>query len=145
MSSTCRVTLKIVGPDLIIGRLKAIRDPRMRVLALVQALGEGDPVAWVEALASIIARAHLVDDADAMATVECVTHAAAEESLPYATRQQLYETATERNRPAVFGGQPSGRDPSPPEEAAGAGAGAAADRSATDVGREEGGGTHASP
>jgi hypothetical protein len=101
MSSTCRVTLKIVGPDLIIGRLKAIRDPRMRVLALVQALGEGDPVAWVEALASIIARAHLVDDADAMATVECVTHAAAEESLPYATRQQLYETATERNLPAI--------------------------------------------
>jgi len=48
------------GPDLIIGRLKAIRDTRMRVLALVQALGEGDPVAWVEALASIIARAHLV-------------------------------------------------------------------------------------
>jgi len=90
-----------VGPDLIIGRLKAIRDARMRVLALVQALGEGDPVSWVEALASIIARAHLVDDADAQATVECITHAAADEALPYATRQVLYETAIERNLPAI--------------------------------------------
>ena len=26
---------EIVGPDLLIGRLKAIRDPRMRILALV--------------------------------------------------------------------------------------------------------------
>jgi hypothetical protein len=73
----------------------------MRVLALVQALGEGDPAAWVEALASIIARAHLVDDADAIATVECIAHAARDESLPYATRQVLYETAAERNLPAI--------------------------------------------
>ena len=73
----------------------------MRVLALVQALGDGDPVAWVEALASIIARAHLVDDPDALATVECITHATADESLPYATRQTLYTTAVELNLPAI--------------------------------------------
>src|SRR5205814_10191929 len=91
----------IVGPDLLIGRLRAIRDPRMRVMALVQALSEGDPVSWVEALAGIIARAHLVDDPDALATVECITHAAGDEALPYATRQQLYETASERNLPAI--------------------------------------------
>lgn len=73
----------------------------MRVLALVQALSEGDPVTWVEALAGIIARAHLVDDPDALATVECITHAAADETLPYVTRQQLYESASERNLPAI--------------------------------------------
>jgi hypothetical protein len=90
-----------VGPDLIIARLKAIRDPRMRVLALCQALGEGDPAAWVEALASIIARAHLVADADAAETVEALTHAARDPALPYATRQQLYVTAVDKGLPAI--------------------------------------------
>ena len=69
----------------------------MRVLALVEALGQGDPAAWVEALSAIVARAHLVDDADAMETLQSVTHAAAEATLPYATRQRLYEAAVERN------------------------------------------------
>jgi hypothetical protein len=69
----------------------------MRVLTLVEALGQGEPSAWVEALAAIVTRAHLVDDADAMETLQCVTHAAAEPSLPYALRQRLYEAAIERN------------------------------------------------
>jgi len=90
-----------VGPDLIIGRLKAIRDMRMRVLALTSALGEGDPAEWVQALAAIIARAHLVDDPDALETVETITHAAAERSLPYATRQALYSAAAAHNLPAI--------------------------------------------
>jgi hypothetical protein len=69
----------------------------MRVLTLVEALGQGEPSAWVEALAAIVTRAHLVDDADAMETLQCVTHAAAEPSLPYELRQRLYEAAIERN------------------------------------------------
>ena len=73
----------------------------MRVLSLVGALGEGEPAAWVDALAAIVARAHLVDDADAMETLQCVTHAAAEPSLPYELRQRLYEAAVERNLPTI--------------------------------------------
>src|SRR5688572_19140796 len=74
---------------------------RMRVLALTSALAEGDPAEWVQALAAIIARAHLVDDADALETVETITHAAAEPTLPYATRQALYSAAVEHNLPAI--------------------------------------------
>ena len=73
----------------------------MRVLALVGALAQGDPEEWVEALAAIVARAHLVDDADAMETLQCVTHAAAEPSLPYDLRQRLYEAAVTRNLPTI--------------------------------------------
>jgi hypothetical protein len=73
----------------------------MRVLTLVEALGQGEPTAWVEALAAIVTRAHLVDDADAMETLQCVTHAAAEPSLPYELRQRLYEAAIERNLPTI--------------------------------------------
>lgn len=90
-----------VGPDLIIGRLKGIRDMRMRVLALVAALGEGDPGEWVQALAAIIARAHLVDDADALEMVETLTHAAADPTVSYDRRQELYEAAVERRLPAI--------------------------------------------
>jgi hypothetical protein len=90
-----------VGPDLIIGRLKAIRDARMRVLAMAAAFSEGDPGEWVQALAAIIARAHQVDDGDALETVETLTHAAAEPGLSYALRKQLYEAAIERGLPAI--------------------------------------------
>lgn len=90
-----------VGPDLLVERLKAIRDPRMRVLALVEALPAGDPASWVEAFAAVIARAHTDADADATETLECITHAAAEPTLPYATRQALYEAATARHLPAI--------------------------------------------
>lgn len=90
-----------MGPDHIIARLKAIRDARMRVLALIDALGQGDPTMWVEALAAIITRAHIVDDADAVEALETVTRAAANEALPYACRQRLYEAALERNQRAI--------------------------------------------
>ena len=73
----------------------------MRALALVAAFGEGEPVAWVEALAAIVTRTHVVDDADALETLETVTHAVADPALPYATRQRLYEAAVERNLPAI--------------------------------------------
>jgi hypothetical protein len=90
-----------VGPELLVARLKAIRDPRMRVLALVGALAEDEPETWVEVFAAIIARAHTEADADAAETLESITHAAAEPSLPYATRQALYEAAIARNLPAI--------------------------------------------
>jgi len=73
----------------------------MRVLALVEALGDGDPGAWVDVFAAIVARAHTVDDADAAETLEVITHAAAEPGLRYATRQALYEAAVARNLPAI--------------------------------------------
>lgn len=73
----------------------------MRVLALVEALGQGEPEEWVEALSAIVARAHLVDDVDAMETLQCVTHAAAEPMLAYAVRQRLYEAAVARGLPTI--------------------------------------------
>ena len=73
----------------------------MRVLALITALGEGEPSAWVEALAAIITRAHLVDDPDASETLESLTKAVGDEALGYERRKQLYVAASERNLPAV--------------------------------------------
>src|SRR4029078_4866768 len=92
MSSTCH-TIR-VGPEHIIARLKALRDPRMRVLALIEALCEDDPTSWVHALATIMTRAHVNDDADAAETLEAITHAAADPALSYRARQRLYEAAT---------------------------------------------------
>lgn len=90
-----------MGPDHIIGRLKAIRDPRMRVLALVEAFGEGEPEAWAEALAAIVVRGQLVDDADTQAALETLRQAAADPALSYATRQALYEAAAQRGHAMV--------------------------------------------
>lgn len=94
-----------VGPDNIITRLKAIRDARMRVLAVIEALGEaleqGEEEAWVETLAAIIARSHLVDDADAIEALESLTQATADPGLPYAARQRLYIAAIERGHASV--------------------------------------------
>ena len=73
----------------------------MRVLALVGALGQGDAEEWVDALSALVARAHLVDDADAVETLETLTHAVAEPSLPYDLRQRLYEAAVARNLPTI--------------------------------------------
>ena len=73
----------------------------MRVLAVVQAFSEGDPTSWVVALDNILARAHLVDDADTLLALECITHATADPALGYAARQRLYEAAIERNLPAI--------------------------------------------
>jgi hypothetical protein len=73
----------------------------MRALMLVEALGEGEPDSWVEAMAAILTRAHHVDDADAIEMVETITHAVADPSLPYAARKRLYEAAIEANLPAI--------------------------------------------
>jgi hypothetical protein len=90
-----------VGPDHLVGRLRALPDPRMRVYALIEALGGGDPGAWVQTLAALIERAQRSDDADVALAVQCLTHAAADPALPYATRQRLYEAAAERGLSAV--------------------------------------------
>ena len=73
----------------------------MRVLTLISALGEGDALVWVEALAAIVTRAKLVDDADAIEAVETITRATAEPTLTYQTRQRLYEAAVGRKLPAI--------------------------------------------
>jgi hypothetical protein len=85
-----------VGPEHILARLKAIRDSRMRILALVEGFQTGDPAAWIDVLAAVIHRAHSIDDADAVAALEAITHAAADPALPYVTRKQMYEIAVER-------------------------------------------------
>lgn len=90
-----------MGPDRIVDHLKAIRDPRMRVLALAQAFGEGEPTAWVDVLAQLVSRAHSGGDADALLAVQAITKAAAEPSLAYATRKGLYEAAVTRGAPAI--------------------------------------------
>ena len=90
-----------VGPERAVACLRAIRDPRMRVCALIEALGEGEPGGWVEALAALIGRAHGSDDPGAAIAVQSLIHAAADPALPYATRQRLYEAAIERDLRAV--------------------------------------------
>ena len=87
-----------MGPADVVARLKAIRDPRLRVLALVGALGDGDADAWVDALAAVITRAHGSDDADAAEALESITLATAEAAMAYATRQRMYEAAVTRNK-----------------------------------------------
>jgi hypothetical protein len=82
-----------MGPAQLIDQLKAIREPEMRVAALVQALSGGDPGDWVEAFAGIVRRAHTTDDADAAAALEAIAHAAGADRLPYPARQSLYEAA----------------------------------------------------
>jgi len=82
-----------MGPELLIDRLKAIREPEIRVAVLVEALAEGDPSHWVESFASIVRRAHTTDDPDAAAALEAIAHAAGADRLPYPARQRLYEAA----------------------------------------------------
>lgn len=98
MSSTChtiRVSIDFLG------RLRALRDPRMRVLALIEAFCEGDPTTSVHAIAGIMTRAHLQDDLDAAEVLETITHAAADPALPYDVRQSLYEAASSQQLPAI--------------------------------------------
>jgi hypothetical protein len=73
----------------------------LRVLALVSALREGDPTTWVQALATIMTRAHLNDDPDATEALEAITHAAADPTMAYDTRQRLYEAASRQQLPAI--------------------------------------------
>ncbi len=90
-----------MGPELLIDRLKAIREPEVRVAALIEALSHGDPGDWVEAMAGVIRRAHTTDDADAAAAVEAIALAAGADRLPYPARQQLYETAVRLGHPVI--------------------------------------------
>lgn len=90
-----------MGFEAIISRLKAIRDPRMRVLALIAALGEGDPTTWVHTLAAIVTRAHQHDDADAAEAMLALTQATADAQLGYEARQRLYEAARRAELPAI--------------------------------------------
>ena len=73
----------------------------MRVLALIEAFREGDAGGWTEAIAAIVARSHTIDDADTILAVQTITQAAAEPTLPYDTRKQLYVAAVERGLPAI--------------------------------------------
>jgi len=99
MSSTWH-TIR-VGPEHIIARLKALRDPWIRVRVLVQALREGDPTAWVQVLATIMTRAHTTEHPDVSEVLDAITHAAADAALPYATRQRLYEAAMWQQLPVI--------------------------------------------
>ena len=99
MSSTCH-TIR-VGPEQLIARLNALRDLRVRVLALVQAMRDGDPAVWVQVLAAIMTRAHRDDDPGAAEVLETITHAAGDPALPYPLRQELYEAASRQDLPAV--------------------------------------------
>src|SRR5262249_10510202 len=99
MTSTCDA--RRVGPDQLVARLKTIRDARMGVLVLVEAFRDGDPALWVQVLATLVNRTHVVDDADAVEALESVTHAAADPALPYETRQALYEAAVDLGMAAI--------------------------------------------
>ncbi|MBA3819574.1 MAG: hypothetical protein H0X17_11825 [Deltaproteobacteria bacterium] len=73
----------------------------MRVRVLIEALGEGDPTAWIETLAAMIAQSHVGHDSDALLAVQSITHAAADPALPYETRKRLYEAAIDRGSPEI--------------------------------------------
>lgn len=90
-----------MGPDRIVEHLKAIREPRMRVLALVDALGAGAHTDWVDAIVMLVMRAQTLADADALIALQAVTQAAADPTLPYAARKGLYEAAIGRNAPSI--------------------------------------------
>jgi hypothetical protein len=79
-----------------LARLKGIREPTIRRRALAAALADGDPMAWVDDLAALLARAVGTDDADAVAAVETLVHAVGSSLLPYGARQGLYEAARSR-------------------------------------------------
>jgi len=95
------MTSTTVARTRLVARLKALRDPRMRVLALIEALGEGDAALWVDVLATLVTRAQTSDDADATEIVETVTHAAGDPALPYGTRSALYEAAVDQELPTI--------------------------------------------
>jgi len=79
-----------------IERLKGIREPTLRRQVLARELASGDPDAWIEILAGLLARAVTTDDITAAAAVEALTHAVADPALTYEARQALYEAARRR-------------------------------------------------
>jgi hypothetical protein len=99
MTSTCDDA--DITPEALISRLKAIRDARMRVLALISDLHEGVPTEWVEALGAVLTRPHGTADPDALLVLECITHAAAEPALDYGRRQALEHRGLVERLPAI--------------------------------------------
>ena len=93
--------VSVPNAQALIQRLRAIREPLTRRLALAGMLGQGDAATWVEVLADLLRRAGRTDDADAQATVECLTHAVASDALPYAARTALYGAARTAGHGAV--------------------------------------------
>jgi hypothetical protein len=78
----------------LLGRLKAIRDPGMRVTALVESLTTGDPERVVEVLRALAARARVTADADATLALDTLAVALSEpDRIPYPVLSELYAVA----------------------------------------------------
>jgi uncharacterized protein (UPF0147 family) len=90
-----------VDAEQVVRRLKALRDPQMRVRVLVEGLRDGDASEWVEALDDILSRARSEAQPDFLEALECLTHAAADPTMPYETRQRVYAAAVARERGAI--------------------------------------------
>jgi hypothetical protein len=90
-----------VDVEQVVRRLKALRDPQMRVRVLVEWLRDGDASDWVEALDEILTRARTEAVPDFIEALECITQAAADLAMPYETRQRVYTAAVERERGAI--------------------------------------------
>jgi hypothetical protein len=90
-----------VDAEQVVRRLRALREPQMRVRVLVEALRDGDASEWVEALDDILSRARSEAQPDFVEALECLTHAAADATMPYETRQRVYAAAVARERGAI--------------------------------------------
>ena len=73
----------------------------MRMLALARAFDDDNADAWIEAIAWTIARSHDADDGEALAALEAIRQAAAEATMPYATRQRLYSAAVAKGQHSI--------------------------------------------
>jgi len=93
--------VSVPSAQVLIQRLRAIREPTTRRIALAGMLAAGDPRDWAEVLTELLRRAGQTDDPDAQAGVECLTQAVASEALPYAARTTLYQAARDAGHGAV--------------------------------------------
>jgi hypothetical protein len=85
--------------DVLVARLEALREGRMRVAMLVEALREGEPTSWIAAFDELVIRSQHFSDPGALLALDSLIHAIPE--LPYATCKALYEAAQETGRPAI--------------------------------------------
>ena len=88
-------------PAAVIAGLKGIREPTIRRKVLAEALAQGDPSAWVDALAHVLARAIGSADGDARAAVDTLAHAVGDAALGYDARQTLYAAARRHGHSAL--------------------------------------------
>ncbi|MBK7533878.1 MAG: hypothetical protein IPI49_00620 [Myxococcales bacterium] len=115
-----------VRPERLILDLAAIVDPQIRVLALVEALGQGEPEPWIMAIALTAdlahgrtppAASHLPPGlgVDAARAMEAISQAAGSPRLAYEVRQRLYAAAQDARRPELarlfFDASPPSADP----------------------------------